>query len=272
MAASNAKSTIRVGIGGWDFAPWRETFYPKDVTQKKALEYASRHVTSIEINGTFYRTAKPEHFASWNAQTPDDFIFSVKASRYATNRKVLGEAGESIERFIGSGLTELGDKLGPLLWQLAPTKQFDPDDLEAFFKLLPTKLGTRKLRHVLDTRHDSFMCADYVKLARKYKVATVFTDSPKFPSYADVTSDFVYARLMDARSEQVTGYTKPALKKWAAVAQQWQAGALPPELPYAAPPPASAKAADKARAVFVYFINGAKERAPAAAQHLIGLL
>lgn len=266
MAASNA---IRVGIGGWDFAPWRETFYPKDVPHKKALEYASRHVTSIEINGTFYRTAKPEHFAAWNAQTPDDFIFSVKASRYATNRKVLGEAGESIERFIGSGLAELGDKLGPLLWQLAPTKQFDPDDLEAFFKLLPARLGTRKLRHVLDTRHDSFMCADYVKLARKYKVATVFTDSPKFPSFADVTGDFVYARLMNAQSEQVTGYTKPALKKWAAVAQQWQAGALPPDLPYAAAP---AKAAARARAVFVYFINGAKERAPAAAQHLIGLL
>ncbi|MEO5934117.1 MAG: DUF72 domain-containing protein [Duganella sp.] len=272
MAASNAKSTIRVGIGGWDFAPWRETFYPKDVPQKKALEYASRQVTSIEINGTFYRTAKPEHFASWNAQTPDDFIFSVKASRYATNRKVLGEAGESIERFIGSGLAELGDKLGPLLWQLAPTKQFDPDDLEAFFKLLPAKLGARKLRHVLDTRHDSFMCADYVKLARKYKVATVFTDSPKFPSFADVTGDFVYARLMNAQSEQVTGYTKPALKKWAAVAQQWQAGAAPPDLPYAVPTPAPAKDGGKERAVFVYFINGAKERAPAAARHLIGLL
>ncbi len=261
-------ATVRVGIGGWDFAPWRETFYPKDVSQKRQLEYASRQLTSIEINGTFYRSAKPEHFASWNAQTPDGFMFAVKATRYASNRKVLGEAGESIERFINSGLSELGDKLGPILWQLAGTKKFDPDDLEAFFKLLPAKLGTRKLRHVLDARHDSFLCDDYLKLARRYKVATVFTDSPKYPSFADVTGDFVYARLMDAQSEVETGYSKPALKKWAAAAQQWQAGKLPPDLPYAG----DAKDSAKARDVFVYFINGAKERAPAAAQHLIQLL
>lgn len=259
---------IRTGIGGWDFAPWRETFYPKDVTLKRQLEYASRQLTSIEINGTFYRNAKPEHFASWSTQTPDDFMFSVKASRYCTNRKVLGEAGESIERFLQSGLTELGDKLGPLLWQLAATKRFDPDDLEAFFKLLPPKLGTRKLRHVLDARHESFMCPEYLALARRYKVATVFTDSPKYPSFADVTGEFVYARLMNAQSEVETGYTKPALKKWAKAAQQWQSGALPPELPYVEP----GNAAAKERAVFVYFINGAKERAPAAAQHLIQLL
>jgi uncharacterized protein YecE (DUF72 family) len=244
---------VRVGIGGWDFAPWRETFYPKDVPQKKALEYASSQVTSIEINGTFYRTAKPEHFASWAARTPDDFVFSVKASRYATNRKVLAEAGESIARFIDSGLSELGDKLGPLLWQLAATKQFDPADVEAFFKLLPAKLGKRKLRHVLDARHDSFLCDDYLKLARKYQVATVITDSPNYPNFSDVTGEFVYARLMDARSEVETGYTKPALKNWAATAQQWQQ---------------QAKSGD----VYIYFINGAKERAPAAARHLLTLL
>jgi len=244
---------IRAGIGGWDFAPWRETFYPKDVPLKKQLEYASSQVTSIEINGTFYRSAKPEHFASWAAKTPDDFVFSVKATRYATNRKVLAEAGESIERFMQSGLTELGDKLGPILWQLANTKQFNPDDLEAFFKLLPTKLGTRKLLHVLDARHDSFLCDDYLKLARKYKIATVITDSPKFPHFSELTGDFAYARLMDAQSEIETGYTKPALKKWAKQAQDWQQQA-------------------KSGKVFVYFINGAKERAPAAAQHFISLL
>jgi uncharacterized protein YecE (DUF72 family) len=240
---------IRVGIGGWDFPPWRETFYPPEVPLKRALEYASSVLTSIEINGTFYRNAKPEHFADWAARTPDDFVFAVKASRYATNRKVLGEAGESIERFMDSGLTELGDKLGPILWQLAATKRFDPDDLEAFFKLLPKKLGKRKLRHVLDARHESFMCPEYLKLARKYKVATVMTDSPKFPNFTDITGDFVYARLMDARSEVAMGYTRPALKKWAAQAQQWSDGGR--------------------RAVFVYFINGAKERAPAAALHLL---
>nr|WP_315252514.1 DUF72 domain-containing protein [uncultured Duganella sp.] len=244
---------IRAGIGGWDYAPWRETFYPADVPLKKQLEYASTQVTSIEINGTFYRTAKPEHFASWAEKTPDDFIFSVKATRYATNRKVLADAGESIERFMDSGLTELGDKLGPILWQLAATKQFDPDDIEAFFKLLPARLGKRKLQHVLDARHDSFLCDDYIKLARKHKVATVLTDSPKFPNFDSLTGDFVYARLMDAQSDIDTGYSKPALKKWAKQAQHWQAEA-------------------KSGQVYVYFINGAKERAPAAAQHLLSLL
>ncbi|MGV7209070.1 DUF72 domain-containing protein [Oxalobacteraceae bacterium A2-2] len=258
---------VRVGIGGWDFAPWRETFYPKDVPQRRALEYASRQVSSIEINGTYYRNAKPEHFASWAAQTPDDFVFSVKASRYATNRKVLAEAGESVERFMASGLEELGVKLGPILWQLAPTKQFDPDDLAAFFALLPARLGTRKLRHVLDTRHDSFMCEEYVKLARKHKVGTVFTDSPKFPSYADLTGDFVYARLMDARSDIVSGYPQAELQQWARRASGWAAGQPPDDLPQVA-----RAGAAKARDVYVYFINGAKERAPAAAQGLIGLL
>lgn len=244
---------IRAGIGGWDFAPWRETFYPKDVPVKKQLEYASTQVTSIEINGTFYRTAKPEHFASWAGKTPDDFVFSVKATRYATNRKVLAEAGESIQRFMDSGLTELGDKLGPILWQLANTKQFDPDDLEAFFKLLPAKLGKRKLQHVLDARHDSFLNEDYLKLARKYKIATVLTDSPKFPNFTELTGEFAYARLMDAQSAIGTGYTKPALKKWATQATHWQAQA-------------------KSGQVYVYFINGAKERAPAAAQQFLSLL
>ena len=244
---------VRVGIGGWDYAPWRDTFYPKDVPIKKQLEYASSQLTSIEINGTFYRSAKPEHFASWAEKTPDDFVFAVKATRYATNRKVLAEAGESIARFMDSGLSELGDKLGPILWQLANTKRYDPDDLEAFFQLLPPKLGKRKLQHVLDARHDSFLCDDYLKLAKKYKVATVITDSPKFPHFEAITGEFVYARLMAAQSEIATGYSKPALKQWARQAQDWRQQA-------------------KSGQVYVYFINGAKERAPAAAQHLLGLL
>ena len=245
--------SIRVGIGGWDFPPWRETFYPPEVPNRRALEFASSVLTSIVINGTFYRNAEPQHFADWAARTPDNFVFAVKASRYATNRKVLGEAGESIERFIGSGLSELGDKLGPILWQLAATKHFDPDDLEAFFKLLPSKLGKHKLRHVLDARHESFLCKEYLALARKYRIATVITDSPKFANFTELTSrDFVYARLMDARSEVATGYTRPALKKWAAQAQAWSDGGK--------------------RDVFVYFINGAKERAPAAALQMLRAL
>ena len=245
--------SIRIGIGGWDFPPWRETFYPPEVPNRRALEYASSVLTSIEVNGTFYRNAEPKHFADWAARSPHGFVFAVKASRYATNRKVLGEAGESIERFIGSGLSELGEKLGPILWQLAATKRFDPDDLEAFFKLLPPKLGQRKLRHVLDARHESFLCTQYLALARKYAVATVMTDSPKFAKFSELTSrDLVYARLMDARSEVATGYTKPALKKWAAQALEWDDGGK--------------------RDVFIYFINGAKERAPAAALQMLRTL
>ena len=247
-----AAERIRVGIGGWDFEPWRETFYPADVSKKRQLEYASRQLTSIEVNGTFYSTFKPTTFASWYEQTPDDFRFSIKANRFATNRKVLGDAGESIERFLNSGLSELGEKLGPILWQLAATKKFDPDDVAAFFKLLPKKLGKVKLQHVLDARHESFMCEEYLKLARKYKVATVITDSEKFPNFSEITGDFVYARLMSAKSEVTTGYTKPALKKWATQAQEWSDGGK--------------------RDVFVYFINGAKERAPAAAQELLRVL
>ena len=247
-----ADKRIRVGIGGWDFEPWRETFYPKEVSKKRQLEYASRQLTSIEVNGTFYSTFKPQTFANWHAQTPDDFKFAIKANRFATNRKVLGEAGESIERFINSGLAELGHKLGPILWQLAGTKKFDADDVAAFFKLLPKKLGKRKLQHVLDARHESFGCDEYFALARKHKIATVITDSEKYPNFTEITGDFVYARLMSAKSDIVTGYTKPALKKWAKQAEAWSD--------------------EVQRDVYVYFINGAKERAPAAAMELLRVL
>ena len=247
-----ADRLIRAGIGGWDFEPWRETFYPKEVAKKRQLEYASRQLTSIEVNGTFYSTFKPETFANWHAQTPDDFKFAVKANRFAVNRKVLGEAGESIERFVNSGLAELGDKLGPILWQLAGTKKFDADDVAAFFKLLPKKLGTRKLQHVLDARNESFGCEEYFALARKHNVATVITDSEKYPNFSEITADFVYARLMSAQSGIETGYSKPALKKWAKQAEEWSD--------------------DGKRDVFVYFINGAKERAPAAAQEMLRVL
>ncbi|MFZ6645630.1 DUF72 domain-containing protein [Undibacterium sp. TJN25] len=262
------KNRIRVGIGGWDYDPWRETFYPADVPKKRALEYASRQVTAIEVNGTYYGTFKPETYANWHAQTPDDFMFSVKALRYTTNRKVLTEAGESVDKFINSGLSELDAKLGPIVWQLAPSKRFDADDLEAFFKLLPDELGKLKLRHVLDPRHESFLCEEYLALARKHKIATVFTDSEDYPSFADITSDFVYARLMSAQSDIDTGYSKPALKKWAARAELWSSGGQPDDLPYAG----EQQGKSKERDVFIYFINGAKERAPAAAQHLIKTL
>jgi uncharacterized protein YecE (DUF72 family) len=268
MTASKAAAKIRVGIGGWTFAPWRDNFYPADLTHARELEYAGQHVTAIEINGTYYGSQKPESFAKWRDQTPKDFMFSVKASRYATNRKVLAEAGESITKFINSGIAELGPKLGPILWQLAPTKVFEADDLDAFFAMLPDKVDGLPLRHVLDTRHESFACPEYVALARKHKVATVFTDSPKFPSIADATGDFVYARLMDAQSKLKSGYAPKALDGWADTARRWAAGEVPPWLSYSGEPAKPAKAA-KPRDVFVFFINGAKERAPAAAMELL---
>ena len=243
----------------------RETFYPEDLPQKRELEYARRQVTAIEINGTYYGTQKPAVFAKWAAQTPDGFVFSVKASRYATNRRVLAEAGESIERFVGSGLSELGNKLGPLLWQFAPTKQFDAAEFTKFLDMLPRELAGRKLRHVVDVRHASFMSEAFLDLARKYKVATVFADSDEFPSFADATADFIYARLMRTQSKLKTGYAPKALDTWAQRAHAWASGNEPADLPRVA----GAKAPNKPRDVFMFMISGAKERAPAAARALI---
>jgi uncharacterized protein YecE (DUF72 family) len=178
---------------------------------------------------------------------------------------VLADAGESIARFTGSGISELGAKLGPIVWQFMPTKAFEAEDFEAFLALLPDKVDGLKLRHVMDVRHESFKSPDYVKLARKYKAATVFTDSAKFPSFADLTGDFVYARLMESQAKLKTGYAPKALDEWAARAEEWAAGGTPADLPRVE----EKKDAKKARDVFVFFINGAKERAPAAAQALL---
>ena len=259
---------LRVGIGGWTFEPWRNNFYPKGLAQTRELEYASRQLTAIEVNGTYYSTMKPASFKKWHDETPDDFMFSLKANRFATNRRVLGDAGESIKKFVDSGLGELGKKLGPIVWQFAPTKQFDAQDFEAFLALLPKDTGGHKLRHVLDVRHDSFKSPDYLLLARKYQCATVFTDSPKFPSFADLSSDFVYARLMNSEEKVKTGYAPKVLDQWAEAAQTWAKGGEPDDLPRVG---AKGKTG-KARDVFVYFINGAKERAPAAAQALLARL
>ena len=182
MATRQAASgTVRAGIGGWTYEPWRDNFYPKGLAHSKELAFASAHLTAIEVNGTYYSTFKPPTFAKWRDETPDGFMFSLKANRFATNRKVLADAGESIERFVGSGLSELGPKLGPLVWQFAPTKLFDPVDFEAFLKLLPAKVDGLPLRHALDVRHESFMDPAYLALARKYRCATVFTDSDDYP-------------------------------------------------------------------------------------------
>ena len=258
-------SAIRVGVGGWTYAPWRDNFFPKGLPQSQELAYASRHLSAIEINGTYYRTQSPASFAKWRDETPVGFVFSAKASRYATNQRVLADAGESVERFVGSGLAELGDKLGPLVWQFMPTKKFDPEDFGAFLNLLPQSVGGLKLRHVMDVRHESFMTPEYLKLARKHKVATVFADSDEYPSFADLTGEFVYARLMRTEAKVETGYEERSLDRWVERAQAWAAGDQPADLPRVD----SAATATKPRDVFLYFISGAKERAPAAAMALI---
>ena len=261
-----AATSVRVGIGGWTYEPWRDNFYPKGLAQKLELHYASRQVTAIEVNGTYYSAMKPESFRKWHDEVPDDFVFSLKASRYATNRKVLADAGASIQRFLGSGIAELKDKLGPIVWQFMPTKVFDPEDFEAFLALLPKKEGSRALRHVMDVRHESFKTAAYLALARRHGVATVFTDSDKFPSFANLTADFAYARLMRSSEKLKNGYAPKALDGWAATAGDWAAGKTPTGLPRVDD---EEDVDAERRDVFVFFINGAKEKAPAAAGALI---
>jgi uncharacterized protein YecE (DUF72 family) len=258
---------IRAGIGGWTYEPWRGTFYPKGLAQARELEFASRELTTIEINGTFYRTQKPETFRKWRDETPDDFVFAVKAPAYATNRSLLAEAGPSIDRFFGSGVFELKQKLGPILWQFMPTKKFDAGDFEAFLALLPREGGGLKIRNAIEVRNESFRAAEFAALAKKYNAAIVFADSAKHPAIADVTSDFVYARLQRAAADVPTGYTPAALKKWLAAAKAWEAGGAPDEFSLVGKPAAKQK-----RDVFVYMINGAKERAPAAAKAFLDLM
>jgi uncharacterized protein YecE (DUF72 family) len=270
MAGAAAHQTrIRVGIGGWTYEPWRNNFYPEGLAQARELEYASRQLGAIEINGTFYGSQKPASFAKWRDETPDDFMFSLKAVRYATHRKVLAEAGESVQRFIDSGIAELRHKLGPILWQFAATKRFEPDDFEAFLALLPPSIDGLALRHALDVRHESFLTPQYLKLARKYRCATVFTDSDAYPSFADASGDFVYARLMRTDAKLAHGCAPKALDRWADCARQWRDGLEPAGLPRIAPATAAAAPASaQPRDVFMFFISGAKEKAPAAAMAL----
>jgi len=238
---------IRVGIGGWTYEPWRGVFYPEKLPQKQELHFASRHLTSIEINGTYYSTFKPASWAKWRAETPAGFVFAMKASRFCTNRRELAGAGASIEKFVGQGLAELGDRLGPINWQFMATKKFDPEDMDAFLKLLPRAVNGRPLRHALEVRHESFKTGAFYDLARKYRAAIVFADNETFPAIDEPIADFTYARLMRTQEEIATGYAPAALGRWAKRAKGW------------------AQRGD----VFIYFISGAKRRAPAAAQALI---
>src|SRR5690606_32707631 len=221
---------IRVGIGGWTFAPWRSNFYPTGLVQRRELEYASRHVSAIEINGTYYGTQKPATYAKWREQTPDGFVFSAKAPKRIMAARTLAKAGAQVEDFI-VGIAELGDRLGPLVWQFDRGTKIDADDFAAFLDLLPKKAGGRRLRHVLDVRDPGFVDESYLALARGHGMATVFTDSPEHPSFADVTADFVYARLMRSRADVPSGYPGGELRQWAGRARAWAGGGDPDDLP-----------------------------------------
>ena len=263
--ATRTKTQIRVGIGGWTYTPWRGVFYPEDLTQKRELEYASRQLTSIEINGTFYGLQKPESYMKWHDETPDDFVFSLKAPRYATNRRVLAEAGDSIGRFFGSGLTHLKHKLGPINWQFSTTKQFDAEDFEAFLSLLPKNLDGLTLRHAVEVRHESFRSEAFAELARKYGVAIVLAADGDYPQIASLTAPFVYARIMGTSDKQTQGYSRKALDTWAERARQFAAGNMPEDLEALD----ARKISKGSRDVYLYVISGFKERNPAAAKAII---
>jgi uncharacterized protein YecE (DUF72 family) len=242
---------IRVGIGGWVYPPWRGSFYPAKLRQAEELAYASRQVTAIEINGTFYRTQNPASFRKWHDETPADFIFSLKGPRFLTHRRELASAEPFMARFFDSGFLELGDKLGPILWQFAPTLAFDPVDFAAFLSLLPERLGGRAIRHVIEVRHDSFRTPEFFDLLRRRNIAVALVDDAKYPGFTELTADFAYLRLRRCTENEPTGYPPATLDDWSARLKAWSA---------------------EGRDAFLYFINGAKIRAPIAAQALIGRL
>lgn len=239
---------IRVGVGGWTYEPWRGAFYPPKLPHAKEIEHATRALTAIEVNGTFYRRQTPKTFENWRKAAPDGFVYTLKASRYCTNRKDLAEAEEGMRNFFDQGLVELGDKLGPILWQLAATKRFDADEIAAFLRLMPKEWQGVPLRHAIEPRHESFRTPEFIDLARNAGVAVVYAHAEDYPMFEDQTAGFTYARLQQCREEQDTGYTAAELDAWAGQARRWEQGG---------------------RDAFIFFISGAKVRAPAAAMALI---
>jgi uncharacterized protein YecE (DUF72 family) len=266
MARRKDSGRIRVGIGGWSYAPWRGVFYPKGLKQADELAYAASHLTSIEINATHYRLQSPKSFRNWAAAAPDGFVFSVKGPRLVTQQKLLAETGNFIKRFFASGVAELGDKLGPVLWQFAPFKKFELEDFARFLEHLPRELDGLKLHHVVEARHASFRTPEFVKLLRDAGVTAAFASANDYPAIADVTGEVVYARLQKGSDTIKTAYPPKALDAWAERARSWAKGGTPQDLPLI---DAAHRPDAKPRDVFIYFIHEGKLRAPAAAMALI---
>ncbi|HEX5354093.1 MAG TPA: DUF72 domain-containing protein [Rhodanobacteraceae bacterium] len=265
LGARNTR--IKIGIGGWNFAPWRDNFYPKGLPQRRELEYASRHLATLEINSTFYRAQTPKVYARWRDETPPGFVFSLKAPRQVAEVRKLAGAGTLIRGFLSGGLTEFGDRLGSIVWQFPPSRRFERDDFAAFLDLLPRELNGRPLRHALEVRNETFLCEEFLELARARRAACVFTDSTEYPGFADLTGDFVYARLMRSRESEPDGYPASELDAWAGRARSWSQGGEPDDLPKVSP---EHKATTVPRDVFIHFISAAKARNPAAAVALQG--
>ena len=285
----------RIGISGWTYPPWRGVFFPKGLPQRRELEFASRQVNSIEINGSFYSLQRPRNYREWHAQTPDDFVFAVKGGRFITHMKRLKDVRIPLANFFASGILCLREKLGPILWQLPPSFRYNRDRLAQFFDLLPrgtaaaSKLArqhdakvngraamtidrSRPLRHVLEVRHSSFETGEFVELLRDYRIALVVADTAgKWPFMEDVTSDFIYVRLHGDEELYVSGYTEAALEEWTRKIRAWAKGATPTRTQRLAPPMPVSKSG---RDVFVYFDNDVKVRAPFDAMslaHRLGL-
>lgn len=239
--------TIRTGIGGWTYPAWRKgAFYPEGLAQKRELEWASRRLGTIEINGTYHSLQKPESFRKWREATPEGFVFAVKGSSYISNRKVLASAGEAMVKFYAQGLDELGDKLGPIVWQLMATKRFEADDIAAFFDLLPRELKGLPLRYAIEAGHESFDCPEFIQIARKANVAVVYLEQEGRARIAERTADFAYLRCKNMTGEEPSGYPPAEIERIAGLCREWGGQGD----------------------VFAFMINGAKERAPAAAMAL----
>ncbi|HWJ89302.1 MAG TPA: DUF72 domain-containing protein [Pelagibacterium sp.] len=259
-----AMGRIVIGVGGWTFAPWRGPYYPDTLPQRRELEHMGATMTGVEVNGTFYGSQKPESFRKWHDSVPDDFVFALKGTRYATNRRVLAEAGDSVERFVSSGIVELKDKLGPINWQLAATKQFDPEDFATFLRLLPSSEGSHPLRHAVEARHASFANAEAVALAREHGVALVAGCDAGYAEIADPTADFIYLRLQGTSEAHEKGYSDADLDAWAERIAMFARGEVPSDLPTFGP-----KAQSTPRDVYAFVISGDKVKNPAAAMALI---